>query len=132
MIKEVYIASKYEGDIVEQYIIHDDNTSILQWMFDGVAEHDSVVRKILMVKLTESETQEVTERNAAKVGILESVRSKLTYPEAKIMFIRRAAPYTFSQSTITIPTSGSEDDFLDYIDGISNNIEDLKHGKLSS
>lgn len=123
MITEVYIASKYEGDIVEQYLIHDDGTCILQWMFDGVAEDDSVLRKILMVQLTEPEAKKVIERNTAKIGMIEPIRNNLTYPEARIMFIRRAAPYTFSQTTITIPHEGTEEDFLDYIDGIANNIE---------
>lgn len=118
MIVETFITNTFEGDVIEQFIVYDDGTCVLQWMFDGVGEDESSIRKILLVHLTEEEAKKVFQRNSIEEGILEPVRNNMTYPEARIMFIKRSTPYTFSQTDYMIPSEGDEEQFLDSLDSI--------------
>lgn len=120
MIVETFITNTFDGDVIEQFIVYDDGTCILQWMFEGVGEDDYSTRKILLVRLTEEEAKKVFQRNTIEEGILEPVRESMTYPEARIMFIKRAAPYTFSQIDYVIPSEGDEEQFLDSLDSIQS------------
>lgn len=128
-ITETFITSKYEQDIIEQFVFYDDDTAILQWMYDGVGEEDTAIRKVLMVRLTLEETQLIMERNRTQVGILEPVRKKLMNPDAQLMFLRRAAPYTFMKQDYTIPQGLTEEEFLEQLDTHHTGFEVINESK---
>lgn len=128
-ITETFITSQYEQDVIEQFIYYDDDTAILQWMYDGVGEEDTTVRKILMVRLTLEEAQLIMERNRTQVGILEPVRKKLMNPDAQLMFLRRAAPYTFMRQNYIIPKNLTEEEFLEQIDTHHTGFESISESK---
>ena len=128
-ITETFITSKYEQDIIEQFVFYDDDTAILQWMYDGVGEEDIAIRKVLMVRLTLEETKLIMERDRTRVGMLEPVRKKLMNPEAQLMFLKRAAPYTFMKQNYTIPQDLTEDEFLEQLDAHHTGFEVINESK---
>lgn len=128
-ITETFITSKYEQDIIEQFVFYDDDTAILQWMYDGVGEEDTTVRKVLMVRLTLEEAKLIMERDRTKIGMIEPVRKNLTYPDAQLMFLRRAAPYTFMRQHYTIPKNLTEEEFLEQIDAHHTGFESISESK---
>lgn len=128
-ITETFITSKYEQDIIEQFVFYDDDTAILQWMYDGVGEEDTAIRKVLMVRLTLEETKLIMERNRTQVGMIEPVRKNLTYPDAQLMFLRRAAPYAFMRQHYTIPKNLTEEEFLEQIDTHHTGFESISESK---
>lgn len=128
-ITETFITSKYEQDIIEQFVFYDDDTAILQWMYDGVGEEDTAIRKVLMVRLTLEETKLIMERDRSRVGILEPVRKKMMNPDAQLMFLKRAAPYTFMKQNYTIPQDLTEEEFLEQLDTHHTGFEVINESK---
>lgn len=118
----VHIVSKLDDDIIQQFLVQEDGTAILHWMFVGVGADNTVTRRVLVAQLTEEEAKAIYERNAAEVGILEPIRHNMTFPDAKIMFVRKSMPYSFDTVDIQIPHEGSEEEFLNVIDSVTSHV----------
>lgn len=99
------------SDIIERYLVQEDDSAVLQWMYDGVGTKSYCTRKILSVHLTADEFDKVTQRNSALTGILEPVRQTLSNPHVKILFVKSSSPYSFSIVDHVLDLSHSEESF---------------------
>lgn len=97
-----------------------DDTARLLWVFD----EDHPEQKGLAVHLTDEEAQTVFD-TPAPVGLLERVRSNMTYPAAVLWRCDQRA--MFAQH-IAIPRGGDENSFRNYLERVTE--EGLSIGPL--